>query len=37
VIWAKCFATYRSLLPGYLSHLAADLALQMISWQVLMG
>jgi uncharacterized protein len=37
VIWAKCFATYRSLLPGYLSHLAADLALQIISWQVLMG
>jgi uncharacterized protein len=37
VIWARCFAIYRSLLPVYLSHLAADLALQIISWQVLLG
>ncbi len=37
VIWARCFAIYRSLLPIYLSHFAADLALQFISWQVLLG
>jgi uncharacterized protein len=37
VIWARCFAIYRSLLPSYLSHFAADLALQLISWQVLLG
>ena len=35
VIWARSFAIYRSLLPCYISHLAADLALQIISWQVL--
>jgi uncharacterized protein len=37
VIWARCFAKYRSILPSYLSHLAADLALQMIGWHVLLG
>jgi uncharacterized protein len=37
VIWARCFAKYRSILPSYLSHLAADLALQIISWHVLLG
>ncbi len=37
VIWARCFAKYRSILPSYISHLAADLALQIISWHVLLG
>ena len=37
VIWARCFSIYRSLIPCYISHLAADLALQIISWQVLLG
>jgi uncharacterized protein len=37
VIWARCFAKYRSILPSYLSHLAADLALQIIGWHVLLG
>jgi uncharacterized protein len=37
VVWARCFAIYRSLLPVYISHLAADLALQIISWQLLLG
>ena len=37
VIWARCFAIYRSLIPCYISHLAADLALQIVSWQVLLG
>ncbi len=37
VIWARCFAIYRSIIPSYISHLAADLALQIVSWQVLLG
>jgi uncharacterized protein len=37
VIWARCFAKYRSILPSYLSHSAADLALQIVSWHVLLG
>jgi uncharacterized protein len=37
VLWAKCVQIYRSLLPSYLSHLAADLALQIVSWHILLG
>ncbi len=37
VIWARCFGIFRSITPCYLSHLAADLALQIVSWHVLMG
>jgi uncharacterized protein len=37
VIWARCFRIDRSLLPSYLSHLAADLALQIVSWHVLLA
>jgi uncharacterized protein len=36
-LWARCIKAYRSLLPSYLSHLAADLALQIVSWHVLLG
>ena len=37
VIWARCAKIYNSLLPSYLSHLAADLALQIASWQILLS
>jgi uncharacterized protein len=37
VLWAICRQTYRSLWPSYLSHLAADLALQIASWHILLG
>jgi uncharacterized protein len=37
VLWARCAKIYNSLLPSYLSHLAADLALQITSWHVLLG
>jgi uncharacterized protein len=37
VIWARCFGLFRSIAPCYLSHLSADLALQIVSWHVLMG
>lgn len=36
-LWARCMKAYRSLLPSYLSHLAADLALQIVSWHILLG
>lgn len=36
VIWAKMFRVYRSLLPIYISHAAADLALQIVSWDMLL-
>jgi uncharacterized protein len=37
VIWSICRQTYRSLWPSYLSHLAADLALQIVSWHILLS
>jgi uncharacterized protein len=37
VLWARCIQIYRSLLPSYLSHMAADLALQIVSWHILLG
>jgi uncharacterized protein len=37
LLWARCAKIYRSLLPSYLSHLAADLALQIVSWHILLG
>jgi membrane protease YdiL (CAAX protease family) len=37
VLWARCIRVYNSLLPSYLSHMAADLALQIISWHILLG
>jgi membrane protease YdiL (CAAX protease family) len=37
VVWAVCMRVYKSLLPSYLSHLAADLALQMASWHILLS
>ncbi len=37
VIWARCMKIFNSLLPCYISHLAADLALQIASWHILLG
>jgi uncharacterized protein len=37
VIWARCMKMFNSLLPCYISHLAADLALQIASWHILLG
>jgi uncharacterized protein len=36
-LWARCMKIYKSLLPSYLSHLAADFALQITAWQILLG
>jgi uncharacterized protein len=37
LLWAICIKTSKSLLPSYLSHLGADLALQIASWHILLG
>jgi uncharacterized protein len=37
VVWSIARRAYRSLLPCYLSHLAADLALQIVSWHILLA
>jgi uncharacterized protein len=37
LLWARCIRVYDSLLPSYLSHMAADLALQIVSWHILLG
>jgi uncharacterized protein len=37
VVWAISRQFYKSLAPSYLSHLAADLALQIASWHILMS
>jgi uncharacterized protein len=36
-IWARCYQVYRSVVPGYISHAAADCALVIVSWDVLFG
>ncbi len=35
IIWAWCFSRYQSLVPGYLSHILADIAIAIIGWQLL--
>jgi uncharacterized protein len=37
VIWAGCAKVYKWLLPSYISHLAADLALQIVSWHMFLS
>jgi uncharacterized protein len=37
LLWARCIRLYDSLLPSYLSHMAADLALQIVSWHILLS
>lgn len=35
--WSWCYARYRSVWPGYLSHVAADLAVFWIGWVLIFG
>lgn len=35
VVWSWCYLTYRSIWPGYISHLFADLAIFIIGWQLI--
>ncbi|GAB4201015.1 MAG: hypothetical protein Fur006_53100 [Coleofasciculaceae cyanobacterium] len=36
-IWSWCYLTYRSLWPGYISHVLADIAIFIIGWQLIFG
>lgn len=36
-IWSWCYLMYRSIWPSYFSHVLADLAIAIISWQLLFG
>jgi uncharacterized protein len=37
IIWSRCYQIYRSILPSYISHVAADLALHIMAWNILWG
>lgn len=34
-IWAWCYSRYRSVIPGYTSHILADLAIALVGYQIL--
>lgn len=34
-IWAWCYNFYKSIVPGYISHILADIAIAIIGWQLL--
>jgi hypothetical protein len=36
-VWSWCYLTYRSIWPSYFSHVFADLAIAIVSWQLLFG
>ncbi|HAA29270.1 MAG TPA: CPBP family intramembrane metalloprotease [Cyanobacteria bacterium UBA8553] len=36
-VWSWCYLMYRSIWPSYFSHILADLALAIVSWQLLFG
>lgn len=36
-IWSLCCRTYKSITPGYLSHMLADVAIAIIGWDLLFG
>lgn len=35
VIWAWCYSFYKSIVPGYISHILADIAIAIIGWKVI--
>lgn len=35
VIWAWCYSYYQSVVPGYISHILADLAIAFVGYQLL--
>ncbi len=37
LIWSWCYGRYRSVWPGYLSHLLVDVAVLWIGWQILVS
>lgn len=36
-VWSWCYLIYRSIWPSYCSHVFADLAIAIVSWQLLFG
>ena len=36
-VWSTLYWRYRSIWPGYLSHIFADIAVYMVGWQVMFG
>jgi uncharacterized protein len=36
-IWSWCYSSYHSIWPSYISHILADLAIAIVSWQLLFG
>jgi membrane protease YdiL (CAAX protease family) len=36
-VWSWCYLTYRSIWPGYISHMFADIAIFIIGWQLIFG
>ena len=36
-VWSVCYLRYRSIWPGWVSHVAADVAGLAIGWRVLFG
>ena len=35
IIWSWCYSHYRSVVPGYISHILADLAIALVGYQLL--
>ena len=35
IVWAWCYSHYRSITPGYISHILADIAIAIIGYQLL--
>jgi len=34
-VWSWCYSRYASIWPGYVSHIAADIAIFWVGWQLL--
>lgn len=34
-IWSFCYQVYRSIIPGYISHILADIAIGLVGWDLL--
>jgi len=37
IVWAWCYSHYRSITPGYISHILTDIAIAIIGYQLLFG
>jgi membrane protease YdiL (CAAX protease family) len=37
VVWSWCYLRYRSVWPGFVSHILADAAIFLVGWRLLFG